>query len=159
MLKYERKGYILKPSRPRNKSHGKEWGPVYKTLFYSSVLLPKVVALYSVNTGKNEDIASESSKDRKKETQKAKILLSEFTHGPNSHDKTVLSNKWKYYLFQTPLKTNSPVFRMNDFDIYTYQKGPCFCKNGWICGRKLWTFFLQPEPENIHRRSSCFNQC
>ena len=50
-------GYILKPSRPRNKSHGKELGPVYKTLFYSSVLLPKVNALYSVNTGKIEDIA------------------------------------------------------------------------------------------------------
>ena len=51
-------GYILKPSRPRNKSHGKEWGPVYKTLFFSSVLLPKVVAFYLVNTGKNEDIAA-----------------------------------------------------------------------------------------------------
>ena len=30
---------------------------ISKTLFYSSVLLPKVVALYSVNAGKNEDIA------------------------------------------------------------------------------------------------------
>ena len=49
------KTYILKPSRPQNKSHGKERGPL------SSVLLPKVVALYSVNTGKNEDIALISS--------------------------------------------------------------------------------------------------